>query len=80
MAEDTLSGHLAHTGPRRAVVVTPSVQVGAGSAVCGVIVSPSDTVSTSFRGGWQPIDLLIGKVKPADEAPSAAESLSRLLK
>ncbi len=79
MAEDTLSDHFAHRGPRRPIVVTPRVAIGAGGAVPGVIVLTEDAARHSYVGGWQPIDMLIGKVKPAEPEPSIAESLSRML-
>jgi hypothetical protein len=79
MAEDPLSNHHIHHGPRRPIVVTPSVHIGAGGAVPGVIVPTDDPAKHSYVGGWQPIDMLVGKVKPADPEPSIAESLSRML-
>jgi hypothetical protein len=79
MAEDALSDHFAHPGPRRPIVVTPSVPIGAGGAVPGVIVLGEEEARHVYVGGWQPVDMLIGKVKPADPQPSIAESLSRML-
>jgi hypothetical protein len=74
MVEDPLTSHPAH-GPRRPIAVTPSVQFAAGAAVCGVIVLTEGAPKPSVTGGWQPIDVLLGKVKPAEPAPSIAESL-----
>ena len=78
MAEDPLSVHPTHC-PRRPIAVTPSVQFAGGAAVCSVVVLTEGRAKPSFTAGWQPIDVLVGKVKPADPAPSIAESLSRML-
>lgn len=75
-----MSGHLAHPGPRRPIVVTPAVQSVGGAALRSTIVTSLETAKSSYVAGWQPIDMLIGKVKPAaEETPSVAETLSRLL-
>jgi hypothetical protein len=79
MAEDPLSDHFAHPGPRRPIVVTPRVAIGAGGSVPGVVVLSEDEARHTYVGGWQPVDMLIGKVKPADPQPSIVESLSRML-
>ena len=80
MVEGPLSGHLAHPGPRRPIVVTPSVQSVGGAAVRSTVVMSLEAAKASYVAGWQPIDMLIGKVKPAaEETPSVAATLSRLL-
>jgi hypothetical protein len=62
----------------RPFLVSPAVHSDAGAAL-GVIVVPADKARPSRIAGWQPIDVMLGRVKPAENTPSIMESLSRLL-